>query len=169
MFCLSAILFEFVNIVDFDVCCCSLERAVIKQIKPKPANDYTERMRRKWIERQSKRLMKAILELKRFDPEQIARDIKPENDRIAYNEEKKRAIEANFRRMNREVSEMRARLIPPNDVDLEAQRLDYISNNVDNMLSSAMDGFHYDMIKNELEEEVCDHLSFYSFQENDFI
>lgn len=127
----------------------------LKPKTPKPTDDYTERMRRKWLKRQEKRILKAILVLKRFDPEQIARDIKPELDRIAYNKEKKRAIEETFRQMNEEVSEIRARLIPQKDADLEAERLDYISQNVDNMLSTVLDGFEYSSIEKELKEKVC--------------
>lgn len=103
--------------------------------------------------------MKAILVLKRFDLEQIAMAIKPEKDRLAYNEEKKRAIAAKFRQVHEELSELRARLIPPKDIDLEAERLNFITTNVDNMLSGYMDGFEYDVIKTELEEKV----RFYSF------
>lgn len=104
---------------------------------------------------QVKRLMKTLLVLKRFDPEQIAMHIKPERDRIAYNEKKKRAIEAHFKRVHHEINEIRARLTPPKDVDLEADRLNFITTNVENMLTTAMDGFQYDIIKMELEPKVC--------------
>lgn len=101
-----------------------------------------------------KRLMKTLLKLKRFDPEQIAMKIKPERDRQAYNEQKKRAIEEQFKKIHHEVSEIRARLIPPKDVDQEAERLNFITTNVENMLTNVMDGFEFDIIKAELDEKV---------------
>lgn len=101
-----------------------------------------------------KRLMKTMLTLKRFDPEEIARKIKPERDRQAYNAQKKRAIEEQFKKVHTEVSEIRARLIPPKDVDQEAERLNFITTNVDNMLTSILDGFEFDIIKAELDTKV---------------
>lgn len=129
------------------------ERSV-KHVKSKHVYDFSERMRRKWKDMHVKRLMKALLVLKQFDPETIAMHIRPEKDRIAYNEEKKRAIEENFRRVHHQISEIRARLIPPKDVDQEAERLNFITTNVKNMLSSAMDEFQYDAIQMELEAKV---------------
>lgn len=129
------------------------ERSV-KHVKSKSVYDFSERMRRKWKDMHVKRLMKALLVLKQFDPETIAMHIRPEKDRIAYNEEKKRAIEENFRRVHHQISEIRARLIPPKDVDQEAERLNFITTNVKNMLSSAMDEFQYDAIQMELEAKV---------------
>lgn len=129
------------------------ERSV-KHVKSKRVYDFSERMRRKWKDMHVKRLMKALLVLKQFDPETIAMHIRPEKDRIAYNEEKKRAIEENFRRVHHQISEIRARLIPPKDVDQEAERLNFITTNVKNMLSSAMDEFQYDAIQMELEAKV---------------
>lgn len=95
-----------------------------------------------------------MIALKRFDLEQIAIQIQPEKDRLAYNAEKKRAIEEVFKKMQNEVSEIRARLMPPKDVDQEADRLNLITTNVDSMLSMTMDGFEYDTIKAEMEKKV---------------
>lgn len=101
-----------------------------------------------------KRLMKTLLKLKQFNPEQIAIHIKPEKDRIAYNEKKKRAIEEHFKRVHHEISEIRARLSPPKDVDLEAERLQFVTNNVENMVTTEMDGFQYEAIESDLEQKV---------------
>lgn len=139
------------------------ERSISKPIKSKLTCEYTERMRRKWEEKQMKRQMKALLTLKRFDLEKIAQHIKPEKDRIAYNRAKKRAIEENFQKVHHEISEIRARLLPQKDVDQEAERLDFIKNNVDNLLSSDLDGFRYDLIETELKEKVCCTISFMIF------
>lgn len=101
-----------------------------------------------------KRLMKTMLTLKRFDPEQIAVKLAPERDRQAYNLEKKRAIEENFKKVQHEICEIRARLMPPKDVDQEAERLQFITTNVDNILTSLGDGLQYDMIKSDLDKKV---------------
>lgn len=122
--------------------------------KSKLTCDYTERMHRKWEEKQMKRLLKALITLKGFDLEKIAQHIKPEKDRIAYNEAKKRAIAENFRKVHQDISKIRARLLPQKDVDHEAERLDFIKNNVDNMLSGDLDGFQYDSIETELKQKV---------------
>lgn len=127
----------------------------MKPIKPRITYEYTERMRRKWEEKQMKRMLKALITLKGFDLEKIAQHIKPEKDRIAYNEAKKQAIAANFRKVHQEISEIRARLLPQNDVDHEAERLNFIKNNVDNMLSGDLDGFKYDSIEAEMKQKVC--------------
>lgn len=111
-------------------------------------------MRRKWEERQIKRMMKAMLTLKGFDLEKIAEHIKPEKDRIAYNAAKKRAIAENFRKIHEEISEIRARLLPQKDVDHEAERLNFINSNVDNMFSGDLDGFRYESIETELKQKV---------------
>lgn len=123
-------------------------------------------MRRKWEEKQMKRLMKALLTLKGFDLEKIALHIKPEKDRIAYNEAKKRAIAENFRKVHQEISEIRARLLPQKDVDHEAERLNFIRNNVDNMLAGDLDGFKYDLIETEMKQKVC-YALFHSSLQND--
>lgn len=111
-------------------------------------------MRRKWEERQAKRRLKALLELKRYDPEQIKNDIKPEMDRIAYNEQKKLAIEESLRKIPDEINEIRAKLIPPKDVDQEAERLEFINTNVDKMVLSGIDGFQYDAMQSDLDAKV---------------
>lgn len=133
----------------------SFRRSILKPIKPKLTYEYTERMRRKWEEKQMKRLMKALLTLKGFDLEKIAQHIKPEKDRIAYNEAKKHAIAERFRKIHQEISEIRARLLPQTDVDHVAERLNFIKNNVDNMLSGDLDGFQYDLIEMEMKQKVC--------------
>lgn len=101
-----------------------------------------------------KRLMKTLLTLKHFDPEMIAMHIKPERDRLEYNERKKRAIEENFQKIHHEVSELRSRLIPSQDIDQEAERWTFINENTKNMFSSKLDGFQYDQVKYELDAAV---------------
>lgn len=101
-----------------------------------------------------KRLMKAMLVLKQFDPETIAMHIKPEKDRLAYNKLKEHAIEENFCNIQHEISDIRTKLIPVQDADDEAERMDFIEKNVDNMISARMKGFKYGEIENDLNGKV---------------
>lgn len=133
----------------------SIERSVVKHVKSKRVFDLPERLHKKWEDMMVKRLVKTMIALKQFDLEQIAIQIKPEKDRQAYNEAKKRAIEEQFKRVQHEISEIRARLIPPKDVDQEAERLNFITTNVNKMLSIVSDGFEYNSIESELEQKVC--------------
>lgn len=126
----------------------------MKNVKPKTVCDYSERLHKQWEESMVKRRMKTLSKLKRFDPEQIEIKIKPERDREAYNAEKKQAIEESFQKIQHEVSEIRTRLMPPKDVDQEAERLNFITTNVENMLTSTIDGIQYDMTKTELDKKV---------------
>lgn len=133
----------------------------MKNVKSKTVFDYSERLHKKWEESMVKRRMKTLLKLKRIDPEQLELKIKPERDREAYNAEKKRAIEESFQNIQHEVNEIRAKLIPPKDVDQEAERLNFITTNVENMLTSTIDGMQYNMTKIELEKKV---FVFFSFE-----
>lgn len=116
--------------------------------------DLPERLHHKWETMNIKRLMKVLLELKHFDPEMIAMHIKPERDRLAYNERKKRAIEENFHKIHHEVSELRARLIPPQDINQEAERWKYITGNMENMFTSNLDGFQYEQVERDFGGQV---------------
>lgn len=101
-----------------------------------------------------KRLMKTLLVLKQFDPDTIAKHIKPEKDRLAYNKKKQEAIEEIFCNIQHEISDIRTRLAPSQDVDEEAERLNLITENIDKMISSRMRGFHFDDVKSDLDEKV---------------
>lgn len=129
-------------------------RTTAKPVKLKPIYDLPERSRQRWENMNVKRLMKKLLEVKRFDPETIAMHIKPEKDRLAYNNLKQHAMEENFCKIQNEISDIRAKLVPEQDADEEAERLKLIQQNVDNMVLAKMDGFDYDQIENELNAEV---------------
>lgn len=127
-------------------------RTAAKPVKLKPIYDLPERMRQRWEHMNVKRLTKTLLALKRFDPETIAMHIKPEKDRLAYNKLKQHAMEENFCNIQHEISDIRARLVPEQDADEEAERLELIQQNVNNMASAKMDGFQYNQIENYLNE-----------------
>lgn len=123
-------------------------------MKLKPIYDLPERLRQRWEDMNVKRLMKTLLTLKHFDPETIAMHIKPEKDRLAYNKLKQNAMEENFCNIQHEISDIRARLVPEQDADEEAERLQFIQQNVDNMALAKMNGFQYDQIENDLNDKV---------------
>lgn len=101
-----------------------------------------------------KRLMKTLLKLKQFDPETISMHIEPEKDRLAYNKLKQHAMEENFCNIQHDICSIRARLVPEQDADEEAERLEFIQQNVDNMALAKMNGFQYDQIENDLNDKV---------------
>lgn len=123
-------------------------------MKLKPIYDLPERLQQRWEDMNVKRLMKTLLALKQFDPETIAMHIKPEKDRLAYNKLKQHAMEENFCNIQHEISDIRARLVPEQDADEEAERLEFIQQNVDNMALAQMNGFQYDQIENDLNDKV---------------
>lgn len=100
----------------------------------------------------AQRKLKAMLVLKRIDPETIATNLKPEKDRLAYEADKRRSIEVHFQRVHHEISEIRARLLPLNYVDVESDKLYSIKENVDSIYSCKIDGFKYKLIEAELNQ-----------------
>lgn len=59
-----------------------------------------------------KRMMNAVLAKKFIDPELLALWSQPEKDRIAYNEQKRKAVAESFSKINEDIEELRSRLIP---------------------------------------------------------
>lgn len=59
-----------------------------------------------------KRMMNAVLAKKFIDPELLALWSQPDKDRIAYNEQKHKAIAESFSKINEDIEELRSRLIP---------------------------------------------------------
>lgn len=80
--------------------------------KSKAHYDFAEKLSRKWDEMNMKRMMNAVLAKKFIDPELLALWSQPEKDRIAYNEQKRKAIAKSFSKINEDIEELRSRLIP---------------------------------------------------------
>lgn len=59
-----------------------------------------------------KRMMNAVLAKKFIDPELLALWSQPDKNRIAYNEQKQKAITESFSKINEDIEELRSRLIP---------------------------------------------------------
>ncbi len=80
--------------------------------KSKAHYDFAEKLSRKWDEMNMKRMMNAVLAKKFIDPELLALWSQPDKDRIAYNEQKQKAIAESFSKINEDIEELRSRLIP---------------------------------------------------------
>lgn len=116
------------------------------------ATEYSDDLRRRYEKRSVKRLISTLLKLKQLNLETIEMHIKPEKDRQLYNLEKKRAIEMSFRQIHEEISEVRARLTVPEEIDEHAQRMEFIGKNVDDICGLAE--FSYDVIETESNRKV---------------
>lgn len=86
-------------------------RAKLRE-KSKAVFDLPERLEKKWDEMNIKRLMKVLMQMKMVDPQLLAQWTKPEKDKQIYNEKKRQAIAASFRRVNDDIVALRARLLP---------------------------------------------------------
>ncbi|KAG4068792.1 hypothetical protein HA402_002483 [Bradysia odoriphaga] len=80
--------------------------------KSKAHYDFAEKLSRKWDEMNMKRMMNAVLAKKFIDPELLALWSQPDKDRIAYNEQKRKAVAESFSKINEDIEELRSRLIP---------------------------------------------------------
>lgn len=102
-------------------------RAKAKE-KNKAVYDLPEQLEKKWDEMSIKRLMNVLMSMKMVDPKILALWTKPEKDRIAYNVRKQTAIEMSFAKVNDDIAQLRARLLPveKNDED----RMGYVRQNL---------------------------------------
>lgn len=116
------------------------------------ATEYSDDLRRRYEKRSVKRLIGTLLELKQLNLETIEMHIKPEKDRQLYNSEKRRAIEKSFRQMHEEISEVRAKLTVPEEVDEHTARMDFIASNAASLCE--LDGVRYEAIAAELDGKV---------------
>lgn len=116
------------------------------------ATEYSDDLRRRYEQRSVKRLISTLLNLKQLNLGTIEMHIKPEKDRQLYNLEKKRAIEKSFRQIHEEISEVRARLTVPEEIDEHAQRMDFIGKNVNDICGLAESS--YDVIEAESNQKV---------------
>lgn len=85
--------------------------------KRKAVFDLPERLQAKWDEMNIRRLMKILMAMKMIDTQQLTVWTKPEKERQAYNEGKRKAIAESFRNILDDVSTLRARLLPIEKTD----------------------------------------------------
>lgn len=116
--------------------------------------DLPERLNQKWDALNIKRLMDVLLSMKRFDPELLQIRTKPERDRLAYEEEKRKAVSNHFQKAYREVAELRTRLLPEWNIDERKERLNTIRKNVTKLMNSGDPSFNYDVVERQANEEV---------------
>lgn len=105
--------------------------------KSKAIFDLPQRLEQKWDEMNIKRLMKVLMAMKMVDPQLLAQWTKPEKDRQKYNEKKRQAIAASFRRINDEIAELRTRLLPIEKSDED--RMIYVRDNLKSIFVSRLD------------------------------
>lgn len=113
-----------------------------------------DHLRQKWDAMNIKRLMGILLAMKRFDPDLLKTRTKPERDRLAYEEEKRKAVIENIRRSNEELVELRTRLMPEWDADEREQRLEIIQSNVDILFKTNDEQFSYANVEAAANETV---------------
>ncbi|KAJ6637540.1 Dynein axonemal intermediate chain 3 [Pseudolycoriella hygida] len=104
--------------------------------KSKVHYDFAEKLSRKWDEMNMKRMMSAVLAKKFIDPELLAQWLQPDKDRIAYNEQKRKAIAESFSKINEDAEELRSRLIPIETSDddrvaIVRRNMEVLESNVD--------------------------------------
>lgn len=116
--------------------------------------DLPERLHKKWDAWNIKRLMNNLLSLKQFDPELLAIRLKPEKDRLAYNEQKRRAVSQQIREANENIANIRSRLMPTATVNQTQERLDLITKNAKKMLSATEYDSKYENVEKEMIDEV---------------
>lgn len=104
-----------------------------------------------------KRMMNAVLAKKFIDPELLALWSQPDKDRIAYNEQKHKAITESFSKINEDIEELRSRLIPmeTNDDD----RVTIIRRNIEILENSSRND--YDSLKDTSSTFVSFPFSFF--------
>lgn len=97
-----------------------------------------------------KRMMNAVLAKKFIDPEVLALWSQPDKDRIAYNEQKQKAIAESFSKINEDIEELRSRLMPieTNDDD----RITIISRNMNILEDSS--GTDFESLKETCSTQV---------------
>lgn len=125
------------------------------------ATEYSDDLRRRYEKRSVKRLIGTLLKLKQLNLETIEMHIKPEKDRQLYNLEKRRAIEMSFRQIHEEISEVRARLTVPEEIDEHAQRMDFIEKNVEHICG--LGESRYDAIETESNQKVNENIEHLQF------
>lgn len=123
-------------------------------VKSKSVYDLPERLTKKWDAWNIKRLMTTLLTLKQFDPELLAIRIKPERDRLTYNEQKRRAIAAKMRQVNEDVAVIRSHLMPTATINRTEERIELITKNSKKILATSALDCKYENIEIDMKNQV---------------
>lgn len=136
-------------------------RAKLRE-KRKAVFDLPERLQAKWDEMNIRRLMKILMAMKMIDTQQLTIWTRPEKERLAYNEGKRKAIAQSFRNILDDVSTLRTRLLPVEITD--EYRKDVVRQSLAMIFDESADrgggdDFNkeqeYDQIQRETMEFVC--------------
>lgn len=107
--------------------------------------DLPERNDKKWDEMNFKRLMKVLMTRRLVDQKLLDKQTKPQKDLLRYNEKKKKTIAESFARINKDLAEIRARLLPT-----ESQEIDLNQIAADHVRNMTSDIRSFDDIESEL-------------------
>lgn len=106
--------------------------------------DLPQRLDKKWDEMNFKRLMKVLMARRLVDQKLLDKQTRPHKEMLRYNEKKKESIAASFAKINQDIAEVRARLLPT-----EMQEIDLNAIAASNVESLAPDMKEFDEIMNE--------------------
>ncbi|XP_055683423.1 dynein axonemal intermediate chain 3 [Lutzomyia longipalpis] len=91
--------------------------------KKKITFDLPQQLNRKWDEMNLMRLMKMIMTMKKFNPDQVAQQIAPEKERLEYERTKKATIQQSFAKVDEELIAIRQRLMPVQETLVDRRTL----------------------------------------------
>ncbi|XP_055711511.1 dynein axonemal intermediate chain 3 [Phlebotomus papatasi] len=91
--------------------------------KKKITFDLPQQLNRKWDEMNLMRLMKMIMTMKKYNPDQVAQQISPEKERLEYERIKKVTIRQSFAKIDEELIEIRQRLMPVQETLVDRRTL----------------------------------------------
>lgn len=106
--------------------------------------DLPERLEKKWDEMNFKRLMKVLMTRRLVDQKLLDKQTKPQKDLMRYNEQKKKTIADSFARINQDIVEVRARLLPT-----ELQEIDLNEEAANSVQSIMSDVSNFQLVENE--------------------
>lgn len=112
--------------------------------------NLSERMQKKWESAHLKRLQNSILEQKRFDPDNVIIQMKPELENIEYQKQKHLSIENESKKYNDELDDHKTRLIPSDKIDEKIERWNLIIEDAAKLLESNFETFKYETIERDL-------------------
>lgn len=98
--------------------------------------------------------MATLLALKQFDPELLAIRLRPEKDRLSYNDRKRQAIAAKMRQINEDVAVIRSRLMPTASINHTEERIKSISENSKRILAASESDYKYGNIEVNMRNQV---------------
>ncbi|GAB0095994.1 WD repeat-containing protein 63 [Sergentomyia squamirostris] len=87
------------------------KRRALKE-KKKITFDLPQQLNRKWNEMNLTRLMKMIMTMKKYNPDEVEQQIAPEKERLEYEQIKKVIIKQSFAKIDEDLIAIRQRLLP---------------------------------------------------------